>query len=142
MNPEGWIALGAFVVAIYAACVSTWLAYQEQAKLLKMYIKFISFEERYQLILNNTGKRPITIWSISATPSDGFDPIPPGAMFRDINLKIPIVLEPYGSLVLPISYPIEGEEDFPKITVYDIDGKVYTNYLRRKTDAKWGDMGT
>ena len=139
MNTEGWIALGALVVAIYAAIAPV---IRDEAKKLTMYVELIYFEERRQLILINSGKRPITIWTISATPSDGYDPIPSNALFEAVDLEFPLVLEPNGSFALPLSsIPFEGDKGDPIITVYDIDGKAYSGYSKRTKNAKFGGLG-
>jgi len=145
MSPyENW----ALYLAIYGALVSTILGIKEifsYRKKVSMFIEYIAFEERAQLLINNNSKRQITIIDVSLEVKFdfGWDQAPKSEIFATFE-RFPMSIQSYNYLLFPLSDLVSSalteSQDNIKIKVVDSDGKTYSKYTYRLLNAKWGGI--
>lgn len=151
---ENLIACISLVVAIYAALIGTINALRERkrdTRTIQITLRHIDFEERFELILENIGFRPISIAEISMEvfivqgKKKFYDRVPKGALFDDINLfDKPLILKEGEIRILRIqeiaaSYLIAHTEK-TRITVFDNSGNKFTKFKVDHRNAKWGGI--
>ena len=152
MQTTDWITA---IVALYAAVISSYLGYREiqkERRRIKLILEYISFTEIVQLIIVNSGHRPVTIteiaMAISIKGTDGkeyTEGVPSNALFDPVDPGFPKLISDGQTIIFKLGPVLIGEimERFIKggkvyLSVYDAEGNVYTKYERREGNAKWG----
>jgi len=112
-------------------------------KILKIVIDYVSFYETAYLNLINQSNRSITVVSINME-MDG-EPVPYGEMFTpdEEEKKFPLVIQENTYVQMQLSevlsgYILGGKSKKLAIKVFDVEGKVYSNYKTREVDGKFG----
>lgn len=139
-----YVTLG---IAIWGAIVATILAIREMTKdkrKLKIILEQLQFQSVYQIIITNTGFRPITIQDIQVFAATTY-----GDRTRDTPWdeeynypKFPFKLEDSESVTFRLttymnSY-IRDNKYHLNIVVYDGEGRTYTKYAKGEYNEKWG----
>jgi hypothetical protein len=152
MTIKDWITA---ILALYGAALSSYLAYREimkERRQIKMTLQYVEFREIAQLIIVNSGHRPITITEIAAAvsrkDSDGKEypeGVPSNALFNTVTPEIPKLLNDGQTVIYELGPVLSGlvMESFIKdvkvfISLFDAEGNVYHKYERRLGNAKWG----
>jgi hypothetical protein len=143
-TPFEWFTLG---VAVWAAVISTVLGIQELNKRnrrLKITLELLSFAGRHQIIISNTGFRPITIRDINVYVDDKNgdssrdDPWAP----ESENPAFPFTLQDGDTKTFMLTEYMTGyifsKEHRLHIVVYDGEGHTYTKYEEGEYNEKWG----
>lgn len=132
------------LIAGYAALLSSILAFRaitENRRILKIKFVYVLFYEKIELILENSGKKPLTISSIILGDSI-YDTAPLNSMFQDEFSGFPIKLEPNVEFRITLSEIFYDyfHNDTLKIFVFDNDGNVYTKYKKYQLNPKKGGL--
>ena len=139
------------LIAVYGAVIATILGISELQKgksRISIIIEYLTYIERAQITIINIGSRPITISEIgmaeNANPnSKGFwEGIPRNALFDSADEPFPITLTEGEHITLLLSNAVSSiffdKKQRAKVSVYDVEGKVYTKFKTRIHDPKWG----
>jgi len=140
-------------LAVYGAITSTVLLIREilkERRRITIILEYVAWYERVQIVIVNSGHRPITISEISmrilsSNGEDNFgEPIPKNALFDldKIEKPLPKIIKDGESIILPLSQTISEhllENNFNvKIFVYDAEGHEFMNFKKRLNNPKWG----
>jgi hypothetical protein len=141
------------LIAVYAAAIATVLAVREirrDRRRIRIALEHVAFYERVQTTVTNSGFRPITITEIGMAVGEDqngkvyWDPVPRNALFApevDVEL-LPAALEDGEPLSILLSDEISRNlfhnEMRAKVSVYDAEGTVYTDFRTRIHNPKWG----
>jgi len=139
------------IIAIYGAVVATVLGireFQRDKRKISIILEYITFYEYAQITMTNTGHRPITITAIKiAINQDGnWDQVPVSNLFEletsSDETLFPFTIDDgeYKTLRLHslISEALSISPSNVKLSVYDIEGNVYSKFLARMFNPKWG----
>ncbi|MDW7755878.1 MAG: hypothetical protein SCH68_12010 [Brevefilum sp.] len=142
-----------FYIALYGALLSTGLFIHKilkERKKLSIILEHIAWYERVQIVITNTGYRPITLTALAMKTVIGegdvshWEPVPNNSLF-DIesgNDPFPILIKEGEAISLPLG-PVLSETLLQnglkaKLIVFDSRGKEYSVFTTRTFDAKWG----
>lgn len=157
--------VGALLLGLYGAGLSTYLALRErkkERKQIRIFLEHVKDElakegekESAQITIVNVGHRPTTIVDMSleifSTALDREGPV--GQMIAPNLLKstegvsfFPVTLEDGEPMTIPLGTGSDGlfivTEKIPtmlvKIRVYDVEGNIYTDYTRRTYNKTFG----
>lgn len=140
-------------LAIYGAITSTVLLIREilkERRKITIILEYVAWYERVQIVIVNSGHRPITITEISmrifsSNGEDDFgEPIPKNALF-DLDLldkPLPQIIKDGESVSLPLSSVISknllDNKLKAKINIFDAEGNKFSDFKIRTLDQKWG----
>lgn len=128
------------IFALWGAILSTILGIRElrrEKRNLRVFLEFITMYDRYQIVIVNSGYRPVTIsrLSINGLPAykgapDPFDGLEIGPFLTEEDeKKLPLTLNDGEAITLEIGHMLQDRVSHGKgsleILVYDAEGKVY-----------------
>jgi len=133
------------IIAIYGAAIATVLGIRElqrDKRRISVILEYVSFYDHAQITITNIGRRPITISEINMTVKQ--EQVPRNELFS-INPEdepFPLTIDDGEYITLPL-HGIIGEAFLEntksiKVSVYDIEGCVYTKFKSRIYNPKWG----
>ena len=138
-------------IAIYGALLSTALLINEllkQRKKLTIILEHVTWYESVNVLITNSGHRPITLTAISIKvlipDQDFWEPVPHTALFgvEQENDPFPITVKNGESISFPLGPVLTNDLIInrmkAKISIQDSEGKEYSEYKAREYDAKWG----
>lgn len=139
------------IIAIYGALLSTALLIYEllkHRKRLSIILQHVAWYETINIIITNTGHRPVTLTSLSMEvfiPDQSFwEPVPQTVLFSEKMATdvFPTTIIVGDSISIPLG-PILTQDLLKnrlnaKIIICDSEGKEYSNYKAQIYDAKWG----
>lgn len=140
----------ALLVAIYGALLSTYLAIRESRKerrRLNVVLEYLAFYERPQLIITNTGHRPVTVARLSIAihheGSDFVDTVPQNSLYALENeVELPITLSDGETVILALNPEIGkalmADNERVELSVRDAEDNIYKDNKRRIYNAKFG----
>lgn len=142
-----------FYIALYGALLSTGLFIHKLLKdrrHLSIILEHIAWYERVQIVITNTGYRPITLTALTMETVIGecedshWEPVPSNSLF-DIesgNDLFPILIKDGEAISLPLglvlSETLLQNGLKAKLIFFDSRGKEYSTFSSRTFDAKWG----
>ena len=142
-----------FYIALYGALLSTGLFLHKilkDRKKLSIILEHIAWVERFQIIITNSGNRPITLTGIFMSVRIGEDEnshwetIPQKDLFDSSQetYPFPVIINAGEAISLPLEPTISGyhlkSQKSVKLSVFDSEGKEYSDFKTRTYDAKWG----
>jgi hypothetical protein len=157
MTWEQTVAVISIIIAVYGAAVSTILGIREvkrERRKVKIILEYVAFYEYGQLIVVNTGHRPITLVNFGMTVnkplregnpnSERFwDDVPANAFFEG-DEPFPVTIQDGGQIAVKfsavISPMIYDRETKIKLHLFDAEGNVYTEFERRLNNPQWGTL--
>lgn len=146
----------ALTLSVYGAVLATILAVREirrEKRRVRIFLDQRAFEYRVQMTLTNIGHRPVTITGVSLSvgyesdESESFENVPQNSLFAATPGPgfLPVTLSDGESVSLPLSPTVSDilidNHLLARITVYDADGKEYSEYRTRLFNEKWGTYG-
>ena len=144
------------VIAIYGAGVATVLGIRKirsDRRRITVILEHIAFYERAQITIINIGFRPITLSEIGMAVGEEqngkliWDQVPRNALFGpEVEAEpLPATLGDGEHLSILLSDPVSralfDNKMRAKVSVYDAEGKVYTDFKTRLYNPKWGHYG-
>ena len=143
----------ALIIAGYGALLSTFLFIQKllkEKRKISIVLEHIAFYTRVQVIITNTGHRPITLTHMKMRVGVGDEdaeigePVPQNALIdEELNEKtFPVTISDGESLAILLSSVVSQmllENNFrTRLIVYDSEGHEYTKFKTRTYNPKWG----
>ncbi len=139
------------LIAIWGAGLATYLGIRElrnERRRVKIILEYVDWVERAQIVIVNTGHRPITITEIKMGILGSLEKplVYEGVPFHefgteDAPIKLPITLGDGESTILVLSDYVStavAANRKIKLSAFDAEGNEYFKFDRRRSDAKWG----
>jgi len=141
------------IIAIYGAILSTALLIYEilkERKKLSIILEHVAWYEKVQIIITNSGHRPITLTGMSMATLIGegdeahWETVPQNSLFdyEENSDPFPVTIKDGESISLQLGLVITGyllsNQMNAKLAIYDSEGKAYSDFETRTFDAKWG----
>jgi len=145
-----------FFIALYGALLSTLLLIHKilkDRKKLSIILEHVAWVERFQIIITNSGSRPITLTGVcmnvmlSEDDISHWETIPQMDLFDSSEkaYPFPVTISAGEAIALPLEATISGyhlkNKETVMLSVFDSEGKEYSNFKTRNYDAKWGFYG-
>jgi len=142
-----------FYIALYGALLSTWLFIHKiikDRKKLSIILEHIAWYEQVQIVITNSGHRPITLTALAMKTVIGegddshWEPVPNNALFDIINgdNPFPIFIKDGEAVSLPLgsvlSEALLQNGLQARLVLFDSQGKEYSSFSSRTYNAKWG----
>ncbi|MBW6475012.1 MAG: hypothetical protein K0B14_17935 [Anaerolineaceae bacterium] len=142
-----------FYIALYGALLSTGLFIHKilkDRKKLSIILEHIAWVEKFQIIITNSGNRPITLTGISMKvimcedENSNWQTIPQMDLFDQSQktYPFPVIINAREAISLPLESTISGyhlkSTKTVCLSIYDSEGKEYSEFKTRTYDAKWG----
>ena len=141
------------IIALYGAILSSALLIHEvrkERRKLSIILEHVFWVERVQVILTNSGHRPVTITGMTMETMIGegnnshWERVPQNSLF-DTEQGIepfPVIIKDGEAISLPLSSVLTGylleNRLTAKLIIYDSEGRAYSEFKKRTNDAKWG----
>jgi hypothetical protein len=141
------------IIAIYGALLSTGLFIHKilkDRKKLSIILEYIAWVEKFQIIITNSGHRPLTLTGISMKVYIGegvnahWESIPQMDLFVYVQdaYPFPVIINAGEAISIPLEPTISGchlkSQKTVMLSVFDTEGKEYSDFRTRTYDAKWG----
>ncbi len=140
-------------IGLYGAILSSALLIHEirkERKKLSIILEHIYWVERVQLIITNSGRRPVTLTTMTMETVIGtgdnshWENVPQNALFDTEQGRdpFPVMIKDGEAISIPLSSVLSEHllenRLTAKLIIYDSEGKAYSEFKTRGNDVKWG----
>ena len=140
-------------IAVYGASLATILAVRQlraERRRITVILEYVAFYERAQLVIANPGHRPITISEVGMAIwlQNQWIAVQRNSLFAAEGEQgsLPVTLGDGEHITLPLSEVVSTElldnHMRARVSVYDIEGRVFSKFRTRHYNPKWGSYST